>query len=353
MYGIIYKATFPNGKVYIGQTTKDLKQRIWEHNYYSKKEINGEYFSKAPFYKALRKIDFNQLKWEVIDFAENREELDEKEIKYIKEYNSCVKFKNSKGYNCDFGGKKGGNFGNFSEEILKELGKSIKEGKSKKYIIKTYNISEQLYSKLVKGRIWNQFTLIPKYDDFFEEPRSALNKYQVCKIMRDFKKHGNLRKIALDLEVTYPVVWNVIHGKTWSKLTGIIDDSFYQKYQKTESKYSKELLDEIITSFYDKKIPLKDLCEKYNIPHATMVHILNGTTLNNITHIREKLGNKKEREEITEVIVIKIREEYYILNERISDISKEMNIPYSTIDNIVKGRTWNQVTGLPKYEKHI
>lgn len=94
-YGIIYKVTNKiNNKVYIGQTIKSLSDRRKKHFTCSK---DSNYY----FHKALRKYDDVVFIWEVIEMCQSKEELDEMEFHYIKQYNSF----GSGGYNLTFGGE--------------------------------------------------------------------------------------------------------------------------------------------------------------------------------------------------------------------------------------------------------
>ena len=73
--GIIYKANFPNGKCYIGQTKNELNTRIIQHKSDSKYNTTN-----IPFYNAIKKYGFDNIVWEIIDEAESPEELDAKDI---------------------------------------------------------------------------------------------------------------------------------------------------------------------------------------------------------------------------------------------------------------------------------
>jgi hypothetical protein len=55
----IYKATTPNGKVYVGKTGQTLKKRIWDHEWFAKR-------TNTLFAKALRKYG-DQIFWEVLE----------------------------------------------------------------------------------------------------------------------------------------------------------------------------------------------------------------------------------------------------------------------------------------------
>jgi len=96
--GFIYKIVFSNGKHYIGLTTTSLKQRTKEHKFCAK---NGD---TRCLYNALRKYDMvDTFELIEIDTAETLEELCEKEIGYIVEYNSY--YVDSNGYNMTRGGE--------------------------------------------------------------------------------------------------------------------------------------------------------------------------------------------------------------------------------------------------------
>jgi group I intron endonuclease len=92
--GIVYKATSPSGKVYIGITITSVKERKRLH---IKEANNGSLF---PFHAAIRKYGSHNILWEVIDTATTWESLCELEIEFIEKYNS-----KNKGYNMTLGGE--------------------------------------------------------------------------------------------------------------------------------------------------------------------------------------------------------------------------------------------------------
>jgi len=92
---IIYKITNNiNGKIYIGQTKKALSQRIAEH-------IKGNNkYNKTPVHRALNKYGLESFTISVIDEADTKEILNEKEIYWIKTLDCKI----PKGYNIADGG---------------------------------------------------------------------------------------------------------------------------------------------------------------------------------------------------------------------------------------------------------
>lgn len=125
-YGVIYKITnLVNNKCYIGQTTVGFNKRYSAigkgiervYNYHERaKQYEGKY--NDYLLKSIKKYGFNC--WEIIkiyDIAFSKEELDIKEIMYIKQFD-CI----NNGYNHVEGGKNG----KLSEETKRKIGENTK-----------------------------------------------------------------------------------------------------------------------------------------------------------------------------------------------------------------------------------
>ena len=89
----IYKISFPNNKIYIGQTIQNPNIRWSQH----KSDANK---NKTIVSKAIKKYGYNNCTFEIIDETNNIDKLNELEIKYIKEYNCII----PNGYNVSLGG---------------------------------------------------------------------------------------------------------------------------------------------------------------------------------------------------------------------------------------------------------
>ena len=114
-YGTIYKITnTKTGKVYIGKTTKSLNDRLQGHI------NNADKGNNFKLSLAIRKYGKENFIIEPIDFAETHEELNEKEIHYISEYNSL-----EDGYNMTMGGEGGNTYINKSDEEMKAISGKI------------------------------------------------------------------------------------------------------------------------------------------------------------------------------------------------------------------------------------
>lgn len=123
-----------NDKVYIGQTTTDIKTRFNQHCKNS--TLKSRHYK---IYNAIKKYGKENFYIEVLESDIGINKLDEREIYYIEEYNS---FK--KGYNSTKGG--GGRVINkeYDEEKIVYL---YKQGKSLKEIGFLYNVSGTTISR--------------------------------------------------------------------------------------------------------------------------------------------------------------------------------------------------------------
>lgn len=106
---LIYKVTNKlNGKIYIGQTIQSLQKR-WSHHCHDKKRCC------RALANAIAKYGCENFTVEQIDVACNREELDAKEIYWIKFYDSMNP---KKGYNLLGGGNKKHTVGEETRKLI-------------------------------------------------------------------------------------------------------------------------------------------------------------------------------------------------------------------------------------------
>ena len=111
IYGYIYKTTnLINGKIYIGQKK-------------STKFLENSYFGSGVRLKeAIKKYGEENFSVELIEYCTNQKELDNKEVYYIKEFNSMDK---EVGYNLCRGGHSYRYFSKSKEEISKKRNQTM------------------------------------------------------------------------------------------------------------------------------------------------------------------------------------------------------------------------------------
>jgi len=113
VYGRVYVITnLLNGKRYVGQTTKTLRERFLKHKH---KKVD------TLIHKAIKEFGEKNFTIEELDIGYSREELHEKEIFYIRQLNTFE----PNGYNLTVGGQ-GVKGYKFSEEERRRLSNSHK-----------------------------------------------------------------------------------------------------------------------------------------------------------------------------------------------------------------------------------
>lgn len=116
----VYRHIFPNGKSYIGITSKKPNQR-WE---------NGKGYSKTgqnAIYNAIRKYGWENIKHEILFNNLTFEEARNKERELIVKYHTYIYYKDSNGYNMTLGGE--GTLGHKISDVGKDKMRKAKLGK--------------------------------------------------------------------------------------------------------------------------------------------------------------------------------------------------------------------------------
>lgn len=160
---IIYKIENKiNGKIYIGQTIKELEDRISEH-------LKSEY----PIGKAFRKYNINSFEISIIDITEIKEILDEKEKYWIKFYDCKV----PNGYNLTDGGEGPNGYKHTKEAKLKI-------SKKKKGV--PHDVSEETRLKISNANKGRVSPMLGKHHS--EETKQKISKVHKGKKLSDETK---------------------------------------------------------------------------------------------------------------------------------------------------------------------
>lgn len=138
---IIYKITNKiNNKIYIGQTIRTLEERVKEH----KRKKN------CSLYKAFNKYGIENFDFEIIEKCNSTEEMNEKEIYWIKYYDCLM----PKGYNlCEGGGQTNGYTHKEESKIKMSKNRGRYYGENNPFYGKTHTLEQkQKWSKERKGK---------------------------------------------------------------------------------------------------------------------------------------------------------------------------------------------------------
>ena len=184
--GCIYCFTFNNGKTYIGQTVRSVKNREYQH-LYDAKTNKGH-----AFHRALRKYG-NEYTLEILKevTADKRELLDTKlnkyETFYIKQFNSLYC---QNGYNLETGGGKG---------KKRAVVHDIEWYKTNKATIKQFQLACEVYE-------WN-------FDDYLQLDKQYRNgrvEYQFLR--KDELQQRKIKKMCSGLETLTNEEFLLMHG---------------------------------------------------------------------------------------------------------------------------------------------
>ena len=182
-YNVIYKFTnLTNGKVYIGQTRKQFRERLANHIWQMKNR-------PSYFHNALAKYGLSNFDIEILEKCDNPEDLDGLEIYWIDYFNSTDR---NKGYNRTKGGNKKPTKFNKHPEVTKESrekrSKSAREKWNSQEYRQRYKQSRKEYIKVVKLTLENE--LIEIYPTFADAEKSLFgkrNSYLWQRLRRDRK----------------------------------------------------------------------------------------------------------------------------------------------------------------------
>lgn len=188
VFGVIYKITnIRNNKVYIGQTIQKLDDRINRH---FRDARNGR---DTIFCRAIRRYGEESFVWEVIDVAYSEQELDEKEIYWIKHYNAYVNWENSNGYNMRVGGEglRGEDNPNckLSRESIEEIIDLAKTGKyTIPMIAKEFGVA--------KNTIYNIFNLSSCWNSVVKELVTEEELNTIKAKIKEFTKKWRSKRLS-------------------------------------------------------------------------------------------------------------------------------------------------------------
>lgn len=238
--GIYMVVNLINDKKYIGQS-KNIKKRFQSHHLVDyKNENNCNYNTK--FYQAIRKYGIDNFEVIILKLCEEKE-LDDLEIKYIKEFDT---FKN--GYNST----KGGQFWspNIHSEETEEKRKQTRE-KNKSLMSENHP-----RAKLTNQQVWD---IRQRYID----------GESIKEIYNDFK----------DLYANQQTFKRIVLGQTYVTVGNIPTK---EQVRHTNAKLTDVQVKEIRNSYKKGVVSYRELGEKYGLSESSIASIIKRETYKNV-----------------------------------------------------------------------
>jgi len=256
-YGVIYKVTnLINNKLYIGQTV-NFKKRKERHLYEAKRGKSKLYFSRA-----LKKYGNINFLWEIIDSANSKDELSNKEKYWIDYYDTY-----NNGYNLTHGGEGiSGYVHNLTEDQRNYRRNNIASSRGSKWFY-IYNIDSkkcigEFASRVLMAKAINcDIETIKKYL-YYDKPYN-INRHIL--IEKDSFLKDNLDNILINAST-----FLVFNSKSfefigeWNNINRCVKDLKFSKNKIVSGLNCKNGVSEkyifCYKYFYKGKITLKEKC---------------------------------------------------------------------------------------------
>ena len=290
----IYKITNKiNNKIYIGKSI-NIKERWSEHireSLLSEEKWNlNKRGEQTPIHKAIRKYGKDNFIFEVIEEC-TKEELNNKEIKWISYFNSTS---SDIGYNLTLGG----------------------DG---------YNCG--------KGE---------------NAPGNKITQEECNIIKQKLKERWTVKQIQTLVPLATPsMVSNINYGISWfdeNETYPISIDNGHRIWSDEEAMLIKQK--------YANGINITDLAKEYQVHISTIKNLVSGISYSNLPMIERKVDWKRTNKKVrlfTNEDVIKYRKEFYENKKSIKSLHESCPIScnYAAFYNMIKGITYKEIGGLP------
>lgn len=274
--GLIYKFTNKiNNKIYIGQTTQTLEQRINKHL----QQLDDNTY----FHRALKKYGINNFDVKIIEQNIPLNELDDREIYWIKYYDSY--YTSNKGYNLT----KGGQWGNSSqllcgsaEEEVKELIKNSEL--TFKQIGDLFGVSLTCISDINRGKtFYEDNTTYPIRNTIQHTKLDNELVSQIIKYLKDSEL--SIIDISLTLGISDYTIGEINRGKnSWCPKN--IQYPIRKSIQKNtyQNKINQNQVQEICYKLIFTSDTIEEIAKQYNLGKNTIGDISRGITWKKITN---------------------------------------------------------------------
>lgn len=274
----IYKITYDNGKIYIGQATS-IWARAHEHN--SK--------NRYPCDKALKK---HEARIEILEIITDITQLDSIEAKWISKYDATNK---KIGYNILSEGNASGKSGvancnaAFNAEEIQEIYDLLLNHTELSYIdiANKYNVNQNTILKICKGYTYynTNLTYPLRHHNQDASKKNELSDYfdneeDIYLLKEDLQYRWDL-SIESDLVQKYNLPLNVLRDINQGRKFQNYGEYSYpirKKNVRNNHNFTYDIVLKILFDLRYSKLPITKIAEKYNIYRATVSAINSGKT---------------------------------------------------------------------------
>lgn len=319
--GIIYCATFPNGKKYVGQTTQTLGSRKSDH----RNKAREKYEPTCKFKNAIKKYGFDDITWEILETVPIQD-LNKKEIYYIKKLDTYIN-----GYNSDLGGQ---GRRTIPLETINKI-RSTYANQTLKQLSETFCLNKTTIRKILKNEIYQDPQYTPPESDFIlrgdRVSYSKLTKKQVNIIRKKFiEGEVSCAELAKAYDVDYCTIYALLENKHWY-------DPDYIPPENLSSWRSKFTKDQVIgmRALYLAGEHPKIIANKYNTTVKSIDKILKNKRCVDQNYTPPNIDRRRV---LTEQQIKNIRK-MYLSGYTKQEIAEVTGLAFHNVRNVVENRT--------------
>lgn len=288
-----------NGACYVGQAI-NIYKRFNNHHIYDYLNPNNCCYN-TKFYKALRKYGLENFEVSVLELCDS-EELDAKEIEYIKQYDSYYH-----GYNSTEGGQ---------------------------------NWSSNIHSPEVEAK---RKATLEEHKSLQSEnhPRAKLTNEQVWDIRQRYKDGEGLDSIYQDFKDLYSskaVFGRIVRGQTYQSVGNIPSKEDKIKAGKF---FTPEQIIAIRNAYYVEDKTQTSIAKLYNTDVSTIKQIVHRESYK---EVKDNIPNLKQRKQyrLTPEQVVEIRQKSD-QGKSVIELAKEYHIGESAIRKCINRQTYKNI----------
>lgn len=254
------------GKVYIGQTKNRLEVRKKQHLKHAKNKLDSTYFS--TFYKMIRFFGENNFEWKILEDDIPEEKLNEREIFYIKKYNSY-----QEGYNSSGGGQRSHN-SKIPKKDVKEIRKLLEETNLSmlKIAEKFPNCNSNIVSDINCGETWYDPSISYPIRPMGFNKRINFSDDEILEIHNLLRTDLPIKDIAKKFNCHPFTITKINTGETYK----ILNENEYPirdgKYKRTDDKIVLEITNLLLDTDYTQI----QIAEKVGVNRKIVSNINNG-----------------------------------------------------------------------------
>lgn len=171
-----------------------------------------------------------------------------------------------------------------NEDVLEIVGMHNTSNYSQQEIANMFNVSRKNVGDILSGKIWSHLTGILRNPIISEvNPNTKLTKEDILNIVELYGNGSSVDELSDTYGIQQQSIRNIINGVTWSDVTGIQHDPNKPRVNPNAKLDRYSVLE--IVQLSEEGYTTRELSERYGIGQQTIRNILRGITWVSVTNI--------------------------------------------------------------------